>query len=399
MGLKRSLGLFDIVLMNLVAIIGLRWIASAAASGPNAMVLWLLAMLLFFIPQGLTVAELSSRYPEEGGIYAWTKRAFGDFHGFVCGWCYWVNNLFYFPSLLIFVSANAAFLFAASHPEWHLDQSKVFVTTLTLSILWIVAILNFIGMQAGKWLQNIGGLANWVPAGLLILLGGVALFKYGSANAFTLKTVMPNLANTEKLSFFSEMCFAFAGLELVSVLAGEIKNPGKTITRSIVISGFFIVGVYMLGTLGVLVSIPQDQVTTVNGVLLPIQKVGNAFGLGILAVISAGFIAIAGCGGTMAWFSGASRMPYIVGVDRYLPKAFGNVHAKFNTPYVAILVQVLLATLFTLFATAGKGTGVDTAYNILVDMCLILYFIPYLYLFLTVIYLRFHDPVSPVSRK
>lgn len=386
--MKKTLGLFDIVLMNLVAIIGLRWIAAAAAGGPGSLSLWLLAMVFFFIPQGLTVAELSARYPEEGGIYSWSKRAFGSFHGYVCGWCYWVNNLFYFPSLLIFVSANVAFIFNPWTEDGRLEEDKLFVTLLTLGILWLVAGLNVIGMSAGKWLQNVGGIANWIPAMILIALGITAWFMFGSPNPLNLSTVTPDLARRDQISFFSEMCFAFAGLELASMLAGEIKNPARTLTRGIVISGVLIVGVYLAGTLAVLTSVPQAEITAVNGILLPIEQVGQYFGLGFLVFVCAGLIAVGGSGGTMAWFAGASRVPYVVGVDRYLPAAFGRLHPRLQTPHIAILVQAGVATLFTLIATAGAGTTVDAAYNILVDMCLILYFIPYLYLFLAVIALR-----------
>ena len=99
--LPRALGLRDMVLFNIVAVVSLRWFATAAAAGPSSITLWVLAALFFFIPQGLAVSDLAARYPDEGGIYAWTKRTFGEGHGFLCGWCYWVNNILYYPNLLI----------------------------------------------------------------------------------------------------------------------------------------------------------------------------------------------------------------------------------------------------------------------------------------------------------
>lgn len=385
--------------MILVAVIGLRWIATAAAGGPGSIGLWLLAMAFFFIPEGLVVADLSARYPEQGGIYDWTKKGLGDAHGFVCGWCYWVNNLFYFPGLLIFVSANVAFVFNSLRPGWQLETNKLFVTSLTLVCLWIVAWLNFVGLKAGKWLQNSGAVATWIPATLLILLGFLAYFLWGSANSIAPADMVPRLADRDRLSFFSEMCFAFAGLELISMMTGEIQNPRRTMVKALAWSGVAIAAVYMLGTAAVLLAVPQAQITTVNGILLPIEQVSSRFGFGFLAIVSAALIAIGGWGGTMAWFAGASRVPYVVGVDAYLPRAFGRLHPTRQTPYVAIWVQAGVATLFTLLATAGANTGVDRAYNILVDMCLILYFIPFVYLFLTSIRLRIRrsDPVSSGS--
>ncbi len=394
MSLQRTLRLSDSVLMILVAVVGLRWIASAAAGGPSSLVLWVLALVFFFIPEGLAVAELSSRHPREGGVYAWTKTALGDFHGFVCGWCYWVNNLFYFPGLLIFVSANTAFLFSALDPSLRLEEDKLYVTSLTLAILWLVALLNFLGMSKGRVLQNLGAVSTWIPVVLLIIFGTLAYVYFGSANRFDASTLTPRLSDRQQVSFFAEMCFAFAGLELISMMAGDIKNPARTITRAVGIAGIAIAATYMVGTAAVLVAVPQDQVTTINGILLPIETVAGSFGLGWVAALSAGLIALGGCGGTMAWFAGASRVPYVVGVDRYLPAAFGRIHPRRKTPHIAILAQTVVATAFTLIATAGAGTSVDTAYNILVDMCLILYFIPFVYLFLALIVFQKQGPGS-----
>ena len=111
--LKRVLGMWDIVTMNIVAVVGLRWISRSARAGPPSITLWVLAWLLFFLPMALAVIELSSRHPEEGGLYRWARRGFGPVHGFMCGWCVWVNNLFYFPSLLLFVAANALLMFGS----------------------------------------------------------------------------------------------------------------------------------------------------------------------------------------------------------------------------------------------------------------------------------------------
>src|SRR5687768_821010 len=116
----KPLRLVDIVLLNCVAVISLRWLASAGASGPTSLTLWVLAGALFFIPQGMAVAELSTRYPGEGGLYRWSKLALSNKHGFICGWCYWVNNLIYFPSLLFYVCANVAFALQAFYPQWQI---------------------------------------------------------------------------------------------------------------------------------------------------------------------------------------------------------------------------------------------------------------------------------------
>lgn len=395
----RALRLTDIILLNIVAVTSLRWIASAASTGPSSLSLWVLAALFFFVPEGLAVVELSSRYPGEGGLYRWTQRAFGDGHGFMCGWCYWVNNLLYFPAMLLYVSANVAFALLALKPDWQFIHQKSFVVAVTLGALWFVAFSSIVGMRLGKWIQNIGGIGNWIPALAVSILGLVAWALYGSANPLTPQTLFPRLGDVSQLTFFAQMCFALAGLELMSFLGGEVDNPRKTVARGVFISGVLIVSIYLVGTLGILVSVPQEKITLLNGLLLPLQEIGRRWNANWLPGVSAVFIAFAGVGGTMAWFAGAARVPYVVGVDRYLPSSFSRLHPTFQTPYIAILVQTAFATIFTLIATVGAETRVESIYKIMVDMCLILYFIPYGYLFLSLFKLRGSDIADADGKK
>lgn len=390
MGLGKRLRLGDIIWMNLVAVVTLRWTSSAASSGPSSLTLWLIATLVFFIPQGLAVSELSSRFPEEGGLYRWTQRALGSKHGFVCGWCYWINNLVYFPSLLLYVSGNIAFTVNGLNPSLNIEKNKFFVVGVTLFCLWLVATLSIVGVKAGRWIQNLGGFGNWIPPAIVSVLAIAAYSLRGSANPINFTTLTPHLSSLGDFSFFSQICFALAGLELVSFMGGEIENPRRTITRGIFVSGILIAVVYFVGTLGILVSVPKEKVSLVNGILMAIQEVASPLGFSWLSPFSGVLIALAGIGCLMAWFSGAARVPYVVGVDKFLPSSFGKLHPKFGTPYIAIIVQTVMATLFTLFATVGSS-GLESTYKVLVDMCLVLYFIPYCYLFFSLFLLRQND--------
>lgn len=188
--LKRVLTLRDVVLFNLVAVISLRWMATSAKAGPAALVLWLLAMLLFFVPQGLAVAELSRRHPDEGGIYAWTKSALGEGHGFICGWCFWISNVLYYPNLLMSTAVIATYAFGQG--ETGLASSWTYVLPVTLGALWLAVGLNIVGTSTGRWLQNIGGIGTLVPGVLLIGIGAyAALGGRPSANPVTPSTLFP----------------------------------------------------------------------------------------------------------------------------------------------------------------------------------------------------------------
>src|SRR5262245_31707695 len=174
--LITSLRLWDVVAMNIVAIVGLRWISRSARIGAPAVTLWILAFLLFFVPLAAVLAELSSRHPDQGGIYAWARRAFGPVHGYICGWCMWVNNLFYFPSLLLFAAANLIIPIGAG-PE--LADSRTYSVTFVLGLLWATTLLNILGFSGSKWLQHVGSVATWIPAVILIACGVIAFTQFG----------------------------------------------------------------------------------------------------------------------------------------------------------------------------------------------------------------------------
>ena len=167
--LKRALTLRDLVFFNLVAVIGISWVATAAKAGPSSLTLWVLAAALFFIPQGLAVIQLSASFPDEGGIYAWTKREFGEGHGFLCGWCYWINNVLYYPPLVLAAAVTATY--AIGQGESGLADNWIYVLPFTLIGLALAVALNIIGVGTGKWLQNAGGLSVFLPGILLILPG------------------------------------------------------------------------------------------------------------------------------------------------------------------------------------------------------------------------------------
>jgi amino acid transporter len=382
--LRRELGTRDLVLFHLAAVLGLRWLATGAKAGPSALVLWVLAALLFFVPQGLVVTELSSRFPDEGGIYQWTKRALGEKHGYLCGWCYWINNVLYYPNLLISTAVIATFVIGKG--EGGLSNDWTYVLTATLVSLWLAVGLNIVGMGTGKWLQNAGGVGTYLPGVVLIALGAVFLFTgHPSANPITRTNVVPNLRSLEGLNMWASIAFAFAGLELASSLGGEVREPRRTLPRAVLISAPLIAVVYLLGTGAVLWLVPRNDINVVSG-FVQATAVGAkqlSPALWWLAPLVAAAYTLGSIGGVGAWLTGPARVAFAIGLDRYFPPAFGRVHPKWKTPYVAILVQASLATVFLLLSVLGKGTTVEKAYLIILDTQLLIYFIPYIYLFIS----------------
>ena len=380
--LKRVLRLGDLVLFNVVAVLGLRWVATSAKAGPSSLVLWLLAAALFFIPQGIAVITLASRFPDEGGVYAWTRRSFGEWNGFLCGWCYWINNVLYYPNLLISTAVIATY--AIGKGGTTLGESWPYVLSVSLAALWIAAVLNIVGLGTGKWLHNIGGVATYLPGVMLIVLGLAAVFMHPSANAFTRERLVPDVTELSTLNLWASIAFAFAGLELSSTMGEETANPRRDLPRAIVISAPLIAVAYVLGTLSVLWLVPNDELNIVSGFLQGISAGSAALSpeLVWIAPVAAAMYTVSNVAGVGAWLSGPARVAFVIGLDRYFPPAFGKVHPQWRTPYVAILVQAVLATVFLLVSQLGKGSTVEQAYLVLLDTQLLVYFIPYLYLFL-----------------
>ena len=382
--LHRALGVRDLVLFNLAAVIGLRWLATAAKAGPSALMLWLLAALLFFVPQGLVVTELASRFPEEGGIYQWTKRALGERHGYLCGWCYWINNVLYYPNLLISSAVIATYVVGKGESGLASDWTYILIATIVC--LWLAVLLNIVGVGTGKWLQNLGGLGTYLPGLVLIGLGAFAMFSgHPSANPVTRHNIVPNLGNYSGLNLWASIAFAFAGLELSSAMGGEVREPRRTLPRAVLISAPLIAVLYILGTGSLLWLIPTGDMNIVSGFLQAIRAGALAISPSLwwLVPLSAAAYTIGNIGGVGAWLTGPARVAFAIGLDRYFPPAFGRVHPRWRTPYVAILVQAGLATVFLLLSVIGKGTTVEKAYLILLDTQLLIYFIPYCYLFIS----------------
>src|SRR6266436_5056833 len=277
------MGFWDVLLFNIATVLGPRWIAAAAHNGTSSISLWVLAAVFFFVPSAMVINELSSRFPEEGGLYMWAKEAFGDFHGFVAGWTYWIYTIFYFPGLLLASAAMSGYVAGSGGAA--LAQDRTFLLAGSFVLLFVAVILNIIGLNVGKWLQNAGGISTYVPLLMLVGIATVLWFQHGSVTHFTWANMMPHWS-WDTVNFWSQIAFAFAGLELVSEMSAEIRDPRRTLPRAVVAAG------------------------------APIA---------------------------LEDIAGQVAVPFVVGIDRYLPKAFGKIHPRWKTPHVSIIVQAVVS--------------------------------------------------------
>ena len=379
--LRKTMGFWDVLLFNIATVLGPRWIAAAGHNGTSSISLWVIAAVFFFVPGALVINELSSRFPEEGGLYAWSKEAFGDFHGFVAGWTYWIYTVFYFPGLLLASASMAAYIIGGRGAQ--LAQDRTFLLSVSLGLLLVAVVLNIIGLNIGKWLQNAGGVGTYLPLVILGLVAVVVVFKHGSATHFTVQNMMPAW-NWDTVNFWSQIAFAFTGLELVSAMSEEVRDPRRTLPRAVFGAGALIALMYIGGTFAILALLPAASIDPQSGVFSAITVGSMALKIGLLGVLAAMLVTVGNAGGVGSTVAGIARVPFVVGIDRYLPAAFGKIHPKWKTPYISILVQAVLSGTILVLSQI-QTRSILVGYQLVVSAAIILYFIPFLYMFAAVI--------------
>ena len=266
--LKRVLGRRDLVLLFVVAIFNLNVVPSIAANGGATVWLWIISLLLFFWPQGIAVIELAHRYPGEGGVYLWAKEVFGDFHGFLSGWCYWTNNMLYVPTVMLYFVGVSVFVLGPSHHA--LADNKIFALVVSLVLLGVLVVLNIVGLGVGKWVNNLGGIGTGIAAAVLIGLGALVWLRFGTSITAADFRIPANPRFV--LNSFGVICFGLVGLELASVMGDEIQDPRRTLPGAVLWGGVLSGLLYVGATLTLLIAVSKDQISVLQGI---VQAVGH----------------------------------------------------------------------------------------------------------------------------
>ena len=333
--------------------------------------------------------ELSSRYPSEGGLYVWSKRAFGDFSGFMSAWTYWTSNLPYFPAVLYFAASNILFM---RQSAWeHLSNNATFYIVFSLLTLGAATLMNIVGLDVGKWLHNVGALAMWIPVGIVIVMGLIAWHRYGSATSFTVHSMTPS-THLNDIIFWSVLTFAFGGMR-DRVLHGRRNQESRAARFRWLCSSAARLwpSVTSSGRLPYCWHCPLAKSAACKDSCRPSRKRHPAW------VFPECFRSRRSDRTQQHRRRGSlpRRRSTIALRRRHRPlpaAAFGALHPRWKTPWVALLTQFVLGGLFIFLGQAG--TSVKGAYDVLVSMGVITYFIPYLYLFAAMIKLQ-REPAGP----
>lgn len=373
------LGRRDLILLFVVAVANLNIVPAIAAAGPITLWLWLMALGLYFWPQGVAVTELSAQWPGEGGVYLWTKNSFGDMHAFLAGWCYWLANVVYLPTVLLSCIGVGVFIFGPSIQA--LANSSQFTAWTAGVLLAVLLMVNVRGESAGKWITNLGGIGTVVGAAMICILAALVL--HGNGSAMRMHDLRPHFTDWRVFAIFGTVCYSLQGLDLASIMGDEIREPRKVLPGAIfwggVISGVAYVGV----TFSMLVAMPHDQIGVLSGVLQAISVMAQRVDLRMVVAPLALFEFVAILGTASAWFSGTARLPFVAGIDHYLPASMGRLHPRYHTPYIALTVFAILSALLILMSY--MGASVSEAYLTLLSIAVVLQLIPNIYMFAALI--------------
>jgi len=374
--IPRTLGRWDLVLLKVVAILNINNVPPVAVYGWASIILWAVASATFFVPEAVAVLALSRRYPGEGGIYLWTRREFGDVHGFLSGWCYWTNNLFYVPVLLVYMAGIVAFA-GGERSASALVGQRLFVASVSFGWLALITGANIRGLVVGKWIQNAGGAGAFLSVGFVVTASLMA-----KASGVVAHPPVVSRMTWETTTSFAVMCNALVGIELASTMGDEIRDPRRDLGPAVLIAGAVSIASYVLVTAAVLWLVPLERLGAIQGIMQAVAAGANAAHIGWVVIPLAVVMSLSAGGAASAWFAGSSRIPFVAGLTHALPPALGRVHPRWGSPYVALLTCAVLTSVFTAFSFIGSN--VAEAYQVLLKAAVVIQLVPFVYLFLAV---------------
>jgi amino acid transporter len=375
--LRRVLGRWDLVLLFVVAVFNLNVVPSIAANGGVTIWLWIISLILFFWPQGIAVVELAHRYPGEGGVYLWAKEVFGDFHGFLSGWCYWTNNMMYVPTIMLYFVG--VFVFALGSGHQSLADNKAFTLSASLFLLATLVVLNVVGLGVGKWINNIGAIGTGIAAAVLIGLGAIVWLRFGTTVTWADFQIPANPRFV--LNSFGVICFGLVGLELASIMGDEIENPQRIMPGAVAWGGVLSGALYIGATLTLLIAVSKQDISVLQGIVQAVSHMAAKVNAGWIVAPFAFMLSISIAGIGSAWLAGSARIPFVAGLDSYMPSWLGKVHPKYATPYAALIVHAAVSLILVIINFSFTGAGVQETFQKLLSLAVVLQLVPFLYMF------------------
>lgn len=389
---KKILSVFSLVMINVIAVDSLRTLPISAKLGYPLVSYYIVAALIFFIPVAMVAAELSTAFPNTGGLYIWVREAFGRKAGFITIWLQWIYNVVWYPTIMAFISVTLSYLIA---PQ--LNGNKVFMLSAAISLFWLFTFLNCFGMKLSSLVSVIGAtIGTILPMLAIILLGGIWLLNgYPLSSASTISWI-PDFSSISNMSLFSIILFGLIGMEMSAVHAEEVKNPQRDYPRALFFSTLIIIATLTLGSLAIIIVVPVDQLNVVSGLIDAYNVFFKAYHMPWMTSVIAILIILGSLCGVSAWIIGPTKGLLVSARDGAIPHWFAKVN-QYGAPTPILFSQALIFTLLcSIFILLDS---INEAYWLLSDLSAQMALLVYIFMFSAAIRLRYTQPDRPRTFK
>ncbi|MCH9811208.1 amino acid permease [bacterium] len=376
-------------MLNVSIMASLRNLPLVASYGFSVLSLFLIVGFCFLMPCALVSAELATGWPKSGGIYIWVREAFGDTWGFVAIWLQWIHNVAWYPAILSFIAATLAYVF---YPP--IAESKYYVLAVVLISFWSVTVMNFKGIKMSAWFSTLGVIAGTIAPGVFLILLGCVWLSAGNPSyiEFSWEALIPKLDSIEHLSFLGGLFLAFAGLEVSSGYASEVKDPQRNYPKGIIFAALITFFLFMLGSLAIGVVIPLDNVNLVAGLMEALTVFLDHFHMSWMIHVLGILLVFGAIGEVNAWIIGPVKALFTTTQHGNLPPYY-QITNKDNVPVNILVTQAIIVTIVSLVFTLMPN--ISSAYWILTALSTQLYLLMYILMFISAIKLRYSQPLVP----
>ncbi len=391
-----KLSVFTIAIMNVTAVVSLRGLPAEAEYGLSSAFYYLFAAIVFLIPTALVAAELAAMFSDkEGGVFRWVGEAFGKRFGFLAIWLQWFQNTIWYPTVLTFGAVSLAFIGINPTHDMTLADNRIYTLIVVLAIYWIATFISMRGMDWVGKISKIGGLVGTIiPACILIILGIYYVATGGPIQMDLSGSFWPDLAKLDNLVLATSIFLFYAGMEMTGVHVKEMDNPSKSYPRAVFIGALLTVIIFVLGTYALGFIIPKDNINLTQSLLIGFDNYFKYIHASWLSPVIAVALAFGVLAGVLAWVSGPSKGLLVVGKAGYLPPFFQKTN-KLGVQSNILIIQGVIVTILSLLFVVMPS--VQSFYQILSQMTVLLYLIMYLLMFAAAIYLRYIMKDAPRS--
>lgn len=384
---KKKLKLFELVLFTVSGILVIDTFVAPAVIGVASITIWILTAVLFFVPYGFVNAELGAAYPEDGGIFAWVKRAYGDFSATIVSWFYWFNVALWMPAVFIAFAYWFSYAFAPNMSMWSM-------AILAVALSWLVAAIGVRGIDLSVIFTSLGAILKVAILIFFGILGAVYGIKNGFQNDFSFTSFIPSLDNA--LLYAPAIVYNFMGFELISSVASSIEEPEKNIPKMTILAAIMIAVLYVVGTFGLLSALPAEQIDPVDGFLYTLEELVTVFGSAapVIFNIVVGLALFTLLTNMISWTLGGTEVLSVADLDKKAPGVLGHRHKKYDTADYSYYILAGVSSLLIILNFALSEDANEIFWTIL-SLSFIVFLLPYLWLFPTVVKLRKTDSATP----